>query len=375
MSSSVNSYVLSGVIENSASSGGWSLSKCSCCRMISNYGSGMSLTSGKASFSDKYVLGQTLGSGAFATVKLGTRIDDGSRYAVKIVAKSKLSRSDESSLRDEISILQALHSFPDPNSHIIKLISVYNEPSMYYLVTELVEGGGLFQRIVSKKSYSEKETRDICRILIGTIGYCHAHHFAHRDLKPENLLLMSNHSDSDIKIADFGFAKRVISEACLKTKCGTPYYVAPEVLSGVLYGTKVDMWSLGVITYILLAGYPPFEDINLRRLFHRICIGKFTFHQDYWADVSPNAKSLVSNLLKINPRERLSAQQALQHPWFSDDNKQLAAHNLKDSLSKLRTFNAQRKLKATAYTVTMLSTFHGKKHSISVEHGNSHYEK
>lgn len=372
MSGNINSYVWSGVVENSSSRGKWL--DCSCCRMISSYGSGWT-PNRKAKFSDRYSLGETLGTGAFATVKLGIRLEDDSKYAVKIVTKSKLSRSDEGALRDEISILQALHSLPDPSPHILKLISVYNEPNFYYLVTELVEGGGLFQRIIEKRSYSEKETRDICLILIGAIGYCHDHNFAHRDLKPENLLLMSKGNDSDIKIADFGFARRVTSEACLSTKCGTPYYVAPEVLSGVLYGTKVDMWSLGVITYILLAGYPPFEDINLRRLFHRICIGKFTFHQDYWADVSHHAKDLVTNLLQVNPRERFNAQQALQHPWFQDDQQVLATHDLKDSLSKLRTFNAQRKLRATVYAVTMLSTFHGKKHSLNVDYGNSHYEK
>jgi len=253
MSNYASSYVWSGVVENSTTRTKWS--ECCYCRFLSNYGGWTSGT--RVKFSDKYVLGETLGSGAFATVKLGTKIEDESKYAVKIVSKSKLSRNDERSLRDEISILQELHSFPSPNPHIIKLLSVYNEPSFYYLVTELVEGGGLFQRIVSKKSYSEKETRDISRILIGAIGYCHNHNFAHRDLKPENLLLMSQDNDSDIKIADFGFAKRVTSDACLSTKCGTPYYVAPEILGGQLYGTKVDMWSLGVIIYILLAGYPP----------------------------------------------------------------------------------------------------------------------
>lgn len=374
ISNSADSCAWSGIVENSASSKPWSWSYCTLCRMISSQSSGLT-PKRKANFSDRYDLGETLGTGAFATVKLGIKLDDGSRYAIKIVTKSKLSRSDERSLRDEISILQELHKFPDPNPHIIKLISVYNEPHYYYLVTELVEGGGLFHRIVKKKSYSENETREICRILIGAIGYCHDHNFCHRDLKPENLLLMSNDNDSDIKIADFGFARRVTSEACLSTKCGTPYYVAPEILNSVLYGTKVDMWSLGVITYILLAGYPPFEDINLRRLFHRICVGKFTFHEEYWAEISNHAKDLVTNLLKVNPKQRFNAHQALEHPWFQDDQKELQAHDLKDSLSKLRTFNAHRKLKATVYAVTMSSTFHGKKHSVSVEYDNSHYEK
>lgn len=140
------------------------------------------------------------------------------------------------------------------HEHIIRLYGVYEEPSYYYLITEQMKGGELFDRIVSKSFYNEKEARDVCKILFEAIGYCHSKSIAHRDLKPENLLLQSEDNDSAIKIADFGFAKKVLTPNSLTTQCGTPGYVAPEILEGVAYDTKSDMWSLGVIIYILLGG-------------------------------------------------------------------------------------------------------------------------
>jgi len=213
--------------------------------------------SGSSSFRDSYSVGKTLGEGAFSVVKEVTNRTNKKAYAAKIVTKAKLTREDEVALHDEIAILKDCN-----HRHIINLYDVFDEVSYYYLVTELMLGGELFDRIVTKTFYNEKEARDVCKILFEAIGYCHQKGVAHRDLKPENLLLVSRDDDKNIKIADFGFAKKVSSSKCLLTQCGTPGYVAPEILHGVPYGTKADMWSLGVITYILLGGYPPFIEQN-----------------------------------------------------------------------------------------------------------------
>jgi len=165
------------------------------------------------------------------------------------VTKSKLTKEDEIALKDEIIVLRELQ-----HQHIIRLYDVFEEKSFWYLVTEKMTGGELFDRIVSKSFYNEKEARDVCKILFEAIGYCHSHSVAHRDLKPENLLLRSEDNDSEIKIADFGFAKKVLTPNSLTTQCGTPGYVAPEILEGVAYDTKSDMWSLGGIVYIQLGG-------------------------------------------------------------------------------------------------------------------------
>ena len=145
----------------------------------------------------------------------------------------------------------------------------------------------------------------------------HAVGITHRDLKPENLLLCSEENDHDIKFADFGFAKHVKDLKEKEIACGTPGYVAPEILYGVPYGTKADMWSLGVITYILLGGYPPFIEQNQRELFKKIKKGQYEFHVEYWGDVSTDAKDLISSLLTTDPRRRLSAVEALNNPWIN----------------------------------------------------------
>jgi serine/threonine protein kinase len=172
-----------------------------------------------------------LGEGAFSVVVEATKKDSTESYAVKVVTKSKLTKEDEIALKDEINILNELR-----HQHIIRLYDVFDESQYWYLVTEKMTGGELFDRIVSKSYYNEKEARDVCKILFEAVGYCHSKCVAHRDLKPENLLLRSEDSDSDIKIADFGFAKKVLTPNSLTTQCGTPGYVAPEILEGIAYG-------------------------------------------------------------------------------------------------------------------------------------------
>jgi serine/threonine protein kinase len=303
-------------------------------------------STGGKTFKSNYQIGKTLGEGAFSVVKEVRSRRDGRNYAAKVVTKAKLTKEDELALKDEIAILTELK-----NPHIINLYDVFNEPYYYYLVTELMLGGELFDRIVTKTFYNEKEARDVCKILFGALDYCHGHGIAHRDLKPENLLLMSKEDDLNIKIADFGFAKKVTSDKCLLTQCGTPGYVAPEILHGVPYGTKADMWSLGVITYILLGGYPPFVEQNQRELFKKIKRGAFEFHPEYWAQISPEAKELISKLLTVDPDRRLSAPKALSSKWITGSDELLAGKDLGANLDAFRKFNAKRKLRQAVLTL------------------------
>merc|ERR1712071_420659 len=173
-------------------------------------------------------------------------------------------------------------------------------------------GGELFDRIVQKAFYNEKEARDVCKILLEALAYCHSKKVAHRDLKPENLLLVSVDDDHELKLADFGFAKKCPKEKCLHTQCGTPGYVAPEILSGVAYDTQADIWSLGVIVYILLGGYPPFIEQNQRELFRKIRKGQYEFHEEYWGQVSDDAKNLIRQLLTVQPSKRYDANGAIK---------------------------------------------------------------
>lgn len=302
----------------------------------------------KLSFDDEYSRGKKLGEGAFSVVIEASKKGTSESYAVKVVTKSKLTKEDEVALKDEISVLNELK-----HNHIIRLYAVFEEKGYWYLVTEKMTGGELFDRIVSKSFYNEKEARDVCKILFEAIGFCHSRSVAHRDLKPENLLLRSADNDSEIKIADFGFAKKVLTPNSLTTQCGTPGYVAPEILEGIAYDTKSDMWSLGVIIYIILGGYPPFIEQNQRELFRKIRKGQYEFHKEYWGSVSADAKDLISSLLTVQPSKRITADQALQHRWMLQDASVLAAQDLGTNLSELRKYNAKRKFKAAVNAVIL----------------------
>jgi calcium/calmodulin-dependent protein kinase I len=264
----------------------------------------------------RYKLGDVLGEGGYSVVKSGISNIDGKRVAVKIITRKDLSEADEESLKQEVSILGKLNH---PN--ITRLFDFFEEEKFYYVVLEYLDGGELFDRIVKKTYYSEKEARDLVFTVLKAIKYCHDQHIVHRDLKPENLLLASKNDDSDIKVADFGFATYA-EGLSITSQCGTPGYIAPEILKSKPYGKcclclffldsptfclpfslfnffidtlgkPADMWSFGVILYILLGGYPPFHDDNQRTLFRKICKGDYTFHPDYWSGVSSDAKDLI----------------------------------------------------------------------------------
>ncbi|KAJ0399737.1 hypothetical protein P43SY_009318 [Pythium insidiosum] len=295
------------------------------------------------SFAQEYALGKELGSGSFSVVREATHKQTGAKYAVKCIKRDGLSDDDIAALTIEVQILQQMQ-----HPHIMALYDVFTEATHYYLVTELVGGGELFDRIVEKNFYSEKEARDLVKVLLETIHYCHQKNVVHRDLKPENLLLTSRDDDADIKLADFGFAKRAVGDD-LATACGTPGYVAPEILQGKPYGAPVDIWSIGVITYILLCGYPPFHDDSQPILFRKIKDGRFAFDSPYWDSVSDDAKDLIRKMLVVDPAKRWTAEQLLKHKWIAGEN--VATVSLDLTLEELRKFNARRRFKSAVNTV------------------------
>jgi calcium/calmodulin-dependent protein kinase I len=217
---------------------------------------------------------------------------------------------------------------------------------------------------VKREHYTEKDARDVVLVLVNTLLYCSNKGIVHRDLKPENILLGYHAPGAfaeQIKIADFGFAKRVDgAKACLTTACGTPGYVAPEIISGQPYGKIVDMWSLGVITFILLCGYPPFHDDNQSILFKKIQAGVVEFAHSPWDTVSADAKDFVLRLLTVNPAKRMTPDQALEHTWFTKDgvNNSLAASrdNLKKHLAAKRWKKAIHGVQTARYLSKLLKS-------------------
>ncbi|ODN04406.1 Calcium/calmodulin-dependent protein kinase type 1 [Orchesella cincta] len=263
------------------------------------------------SLEDKFDMKDVLGTGAFSQVRLAQSKEDPTMmYAIKIIDKKAL-KGKEESLENEIKVLRRLQH---PN--IVQLLEVYEDKTRVYLVMELVTGGELFDRIVEKGSYTEKDAADLMRQVLEAVDYMHEQGVVHRDLKPENLLYYCADEDSKIMISDFGLSKMEDS-GIMATACGTPGYVAPEVLAQKPYGKAVDVWSIGVISYILLCGYPPFYDENDANLFAQILKGEFEFDSPYWDDISDSAKDFIRQLMCVDVEKRYTCKQALQHPWIA----------------------------------------------------------
>lgn len=259
----------------------------------------------------KYDLKETIGTGAFSEVLLAEdKIDRGKFYAVKCIDRMGLVGKEES-LDNEIQVLRRLCH---PN--IVRLSDVFEDKSYVYLIMELVTGGELFDRIVEKGSYTEKDASRLIKQVLEAVDYMHERGVVHRDLKPENLLYYSTDPDSKIMISDFGLSKTEES-GTMATACGTPGYVAPEVLAQQPYGKEVDCWSIGVIAYILLCGYPPFYDENDAALFQQILKAEYEFDSPYWDDISDSAKEFIRRLMCKDPKKRFTCKQAIAFPWIS----------------------------------------------------------
>jgi len=290
-----------------------------------------------------YRLGRTLGNGTFAVVRQAKCLRDSTKWAIKIIKRHALSLDDEESLKMEIAILrQVVH----PN--IISIKEVFYCVDNVFLVTELMTGGELFDRIVTKDHYSEREAKLALSDIVIAVHYCHTNNIVHRDLKPENILYSTAEEGSVLKLADFGLAAVLRPDESMHQSCGTPGYVAPEILKNEPYGREVDIWAVGVILYILLCGFPPFYDDNNKRLFALIVHARYSFPAPYWTDVSSPAKDLVCRLLRVRPEDRLTTAQILTHPWMTTD---APAYHLSHLQANLRSYNSKRRLRAAIRAV------------------------
>ncbi|XP_053145558.1 calcium/calmodulin-dependent protein kinase type IV-like [Hemicordylus capensis] len=290
---------------------------------------------------DFYLMGPELGRGATSVVYSCEEKGTHAQYAAKILKKT----IDKKIVRTEIGVLLRLSH---PN--IIKLKEIFETPSEITLVLELVTGGELFDRIVERGFYSERDAAHVVKQILEAVSYLHANGVVHRDLKPENLLYADLSPDAPLKIGDFGLSKIVDEQETMKTVCGTPGYCAPEILHGSPYGPEVDMWSVGVITYILLCGFEPFFDPRGDPyMYSRILNCDYEFVSPWWDEVSLNAKDLVQKLIVLDPQKRLTVQQALQHPWVTGKTAKFA--HMDSTQKKLQEFNARRKLKAAMKAV------------------------
>lgn len=289
------------------------------------------------SLKDAYKLDKVLGEGSFAVVRKGIKKSTNEDFAIKIIDKTNLESDDQLALQTEVEILSQIDH---PN--IVKLHEIYDEKTRFSMCMELMTGGELFDRIVEKEHYSEKEAADTIRPIVDALRYCHSMGIAHRDLKPENLLYASADPNSILKITDFGLAK-VINNDLMTTACGTPGYVAPEILEGKGYDLAVDYWSIGVIVYVMLCGFPPFYEDSNEKLFNAIKKGEFEFPSPTWDQISDYAKDLIRKLLVTDPAKRLNADGILKHPWIIGD--VTPRKNLPTVTAKIKEFNARRRLK------------------------------
>ena len=287
----------------------------------------------QAQFDALFELGNIIGRGQSSVVKLVRRRDNHQQiYACKII--DKFAGIATQRLRDEIKVLMTVRH---PN--IVSLHAVFETDRELRLIVDYVSGGELFDRIVKRRYYSEREACQVVGSLLSAVAFLHSKNIIHRDIKPENILIASEDNDTDIRLSDFGLAKIFeepnedftmggesfspptspkLRRQRAYTTLGTDYYIAPEVLKGEGYGKQVDLWSVGVVTYILLCGFPPFQDPagDVARVYARIREGQFEFPSPYWDTVSEVAKDLIRRLLTVDPDQRVSAQVALTHPWF-----------------------------------------------------------
>ncbi|KFW66002.1 Calcium/calmodulin-dependent protein kinase type II subunit beta, partial [Pygoscelis adeliae] len=295
--------------------------------------------------------------GAFSVVRRCVKKSSSQEYAAKIINTKKLSARDHQKLEREARICRLLKH---PN--IVRLHDSISEEGFHYLVFDLVTGGELFEDIVAREYYSEADASHCIHQILESVNHIHQHDIVHRDLKPENLLLASKCKGAAVKLADFGLAIEVQGEQqAWFGFAGTPGYLSPEVLRKDPYGKPVDIWACGVILYILLVGYPPFWDEDQHKLYQQIKAGAYDFPSPEWDTVTPEAKNLINQMLTINPAKRITADQALKHPWVCQRSTVASMMHRQETVECLRKFNARRKLKGAILTTMLVSrNFSGK---------------
>ncbi|KAJ6308060.1 hypothetical protein OIU76_017769 [Salix suchowensis] len=293
-----------------------------------------------------YTFGRELGRGQFGVTYLVTHMETKQHFACKSIAKRKLiNRDDIEDVRREVQIMHHLTG----HRNIVELKGAYEDRHGVNLIMELCEGGELFDRIIAKGHYSERAAANLCRQIVTVVHNCHTMGVIHRDLKPENFLFLSTNEDSPLKATDFGLSVFFKPGDVFKDLVGSAYYVAPEVLRRN-YGAEVDIWSAGVILYILLSGVPPFWGETEQTIFDSILRGHIDFSSAPWPSISSSAKDLVKQMLRADPKERLSAVEVLNHPWMREDG---ASDKPLDIavLTRMKQFRAMNKLKKIALKV------------------------
>jgi len=266
-------------------------------------------------FREIYQLNKKLKSGTFSTVCRGVHRATGRQVAVKCILRKKIEPSVDAAVFEEVLIMSGLH-----HKYICPMIDYFEEDRCHFVVMELEKGGDLCERINDKGTYSEEDAQTTIRNICEAMEFVHSRGFAHCDIKPRNYLLRSKRDDCDIRLADFGFAQHVHAPNSLTSQCGTPFFVAPEVINRKPYDQKVDMWSIGVTCYLLLCGDTPFNGKNRQQLFRRISCDEPAFPDDKWGHISDEAVEFVRSLLAKDPAQRLSASEALSHRWLVENN-------------------------------------------------------
>ncbi|XP_041757539.1 calcium/calmodulin-dependent protein kinase type II subunit beta isoform X23 [Coregonus clupeaformis] len=302
-------------------------------------------------FTDDFQLYEELGKGAFSVVRRCVKLCTGQEYAAKIINTKKLSARDHQKLEREARICRLLK-----HSNIVRLHDSISEEGFHYLLFDLVTGGELFEDIVAREYYSEADASHCIQQILEAVLHCHQMGVVHRDLKPENLLLASKCKNAAVKLADFGLAIEVQGDQqAWFGFAGTPGYLSPEVLRKEAYGKPVDIWACGVILYILLVGYPPFWDEDQHKLYQQIKAGAYDFPSPEWDTVTPEAKNLINQMLTINPAKRITAQEALKHPWVCQRSTVASMMHRQETVECLKKFNARRKLKGAVLTAMLVS--------------------
>ncbi|KAI8929629.1 kinase-like domain-containing protein [Entophlyctis helioformis] len=307
----------------------------------------------RTAYHQVFKFGEKLGSGTFATVVLVTENATKKKFAMKVIEKAK-SKGMEEQIIKEITILKRIQH---PN--IVRLYECYETRDKIYMQMEYVDGGELFDRIVNLGFYGEEDARSIVKNILEAVKYLHESGVVHRDLKPENLLMASKDEHAEVKLADFGLSTLVDNDSMLKTSCGTlTYCVCTEILRGEKYGKPVDLWSIGVISYILLSGYPPFWDKDEASMMELTLRGKFTFFSPDWDEISDTAKDFITKTIQVDANTRLTAQQAVQHKWITKDSTGDQKINMIERVGDnlVKHFNARRKLKVGVDAVKFINT-------------------
>lgn len=274
---------------------------------------------------EDFTIGQLIGEGNFAKVHVGIKKSDEKTYAIKSLSKADITSSTrrQSSVINEIDILRELN-----HKNIIKLYEVYESDRYIHLILEYLDGGELFNRLKHKGQYQEKDAIFVMKNLLEALNFQHNNGIIHRDLKPENLILASKNDDHSIKIADFGLASYIQKGEVLYLRCGSPGYIAPELLQDKGYSCKGDIYSAGVILYVMLTGRHPFPGASINEILLKNKNADVQYPSQLWTNISEEAKDLVKKLLQQNPRNRISAEEALTHTWFKSSESQIGSNML-----------------------------------------------